>query len=82
MKKRFLLNGIALHPANISPRHVESPPAVVTYLANPRLPVRDRTAMPARITAHPIAVELLIKLPLPHLLIDDIPKRSHQKASN
>src|ERR1700676_4062101 len=33
--------------------------------------------MPARITAHPIAVELLIKLAFAHLLVDDIAEGCH-----
>jgi hypothetical protein len=36
--------------------------------------------MPAGITPHPIAVELLIKLAFPHLLVNDIAERSHRQS--
>jgi hypothetical protein len=35
--------------------------------------------MPARITADPVAIQLLVKLALANLRINDIAKRSHQK---
>src|SRR5580693_6768681 len=79
VKKRLLLNRIALHSADISPRHIQSAAAVVPHLANAGLSLRYRTAMPARITPYPIAIQLLVKLALANLLVNDIAKRSHQR---
>ena len=78
VKKRLLLDGIALDPADVSPRHIESTAAVVAHFADSGLPLRDGAAMAAGITAHPIAIELLIQVAFAHLLVDDIAERGHR----
>jgi hypothetical protein len=60
----FLLDGVALRASHVAPRHKEFAALVVTDLADSQLPIRYSAAMPARITAHKTAVELLVKLTL------------------
>jgi hypothetical protein len=79
MKKRLLLDGIALYATDVSPRHIQCAAAVVTHLTDAGLPVRDGAAVAAGIAAHPIAVEFLVKLAFAHMLIDNIAKGGHWK---
>jgi len=72
MKERLLLNGIALHSANIAPGHVESPTLVVAHLADPGLALGNGAAMPAGVAANAIAVELLVEIAFADGLVDDV----------
>jgi hypothetical protein len=79
MEERLLLDGIALHPAHISPRHVERARLVVAYLANSGLTVGDGTAMTAGVAAHPIAIEFLVQITFTDVLVNDVAKGRHGK---
>jgi hypothetical protein len=62
--KGLLFDGIALRAGDVAPGHKEFAALVVPDFANSHLPIRYSAAMPARITAHKAAVELLVKLTL------------------
>ena len=79
MEERLLLDGIALHSAHISPRHVERAPLVVTYFANSRLTFGDGTAVTAGVAAHPVAIEFLVQITLTDVLVNDVAKARHRK---
>jgi thiosulfate reductase cytochrome b subunit len=72
VEKRFFLDGVALHPADVSPRDVQGSTAIVTNLANPRLTLWNWTAVAAGITTHTIAIELFVKLALTHVFVNDV----------
>ena len=79
MKEGLLLNGVALHAADISPGDVEFPAAIETHLAHAGLPFRNRTTVTAGIAAKPIAIQRLPKLGRGFLdaLIEDFSQGSH-----
>jgi hypothetical protein len=58
MKEWLLLDGIALHSTDITPGNIERPATVEPNLADSGLSIGNRTAVPARIAAHAIAIEL------------------------
>jgi hypothetical protein len=62
----LLLDGIALRACHVAPGHKEFAALVVPDFANAQLPIRYSAAMPAGVTAHEAAVELLVKLTLSH----------------
>jgi hypothetical protein len=62
--KGLLFDGIALRARDVAPGHKELTALVVPDLANSRLPIRYSAAMPAGVTAHETALELLVKLTL------------------
>jgi hypothetical protein len=62
--ERLLFDGIALRAGDVTPRHKQLTALVIPDLANSRLPIRYSAAMPARVTAHETALELLVKLTL------------------
>jgi hypothetical protein len=77
VKKRLLLDRIALDAADISPGYVEGSAAIVAYLADSGLAFGDWATMTTGITAYPVAVEFLVKFAFAHVLVDDIAKGSH-----
>jgi hypothetical protein len=79
MEKRFLLDGIALDSANVSPRNIQRSAAIVTNLANSRLTVGNRATMATGVTTHTVAIELFIKLAstLTHVLVNDVTQGGH-----
>jgi hypothetical protein len=79
VEKRLLLDGIALHSADVSPRDIESSAAIVTNLANSRLTVWNRTAVAASVTTHTIAIELFVKLALTHVFVNDVTQGRHNE---
>jgi hypothetical protein len=79
MEEGLLLDGIALHSADISPRHVERASLVVAYFANSGLTVGNRTAVAAGIAAHPVAIESLVQITLTDVLVNDVAKSRHRK---
>ena len=81
MKERLLLDGIALHSADVSPGHIELAAAVVANFADARLALRDGTAVPASETADAVAVEFLVKFALANMLVDNIAKSGHPRTS-
>ena len=78
MKKRFLLNRIALDAADVSPRHIQSAAAVVAHLADAGLSFWDGAAMPAGITADATAVEFFVKVALTYLPVNDFVEGCHR----
>jgi hypothetical protein len=62
MKERLFLNRIALHAADVAPRHEEAAASVEANFANAHRPVGDGTLVPAGVAAQSIAVEWLDEL--------------------
>src|SRR5713226_3641483 len=79
VEERLFLYGIALHAAHVAPRHVESSAAVVTDLADARLTIGDRAAVAAGVTAHTVAVELLIQLAFADMFVNNVAQCGHRK---
>ena len=79
VKKRFLLDRIALHSADVSPWNIERPTAVEANFADARLSVGNRAAVSAGITAHAIAIKLLdqVRVGLSNALIKDVAEGGH-----
>ena len=80
VEERLLLDRIALHAADVAPRHVEMSAAVVAHLAHAGLSIRNRTLVPAGIAAYSVLiVELLHKLGrrFAHILIEDLLQGGH-----
>ena len=77
MEERFFFDGIALNSADVSPWDVELAAAVIANLANSGLAVGNGAAMPAGKAAHAIAVNRLVKIAFPDMLINDIAKGGH-----
>ena len=53
MEERFLLNGIALHARDVSPRHAQTAAVIETNLAHAHRAVGDGAAVAARVAAKP-----------------------------
>jgi hypothetical protein len=77
MEEGFLLDRITLHSANVPPGDIQSSAPVVTNLANSRLTVRNGAAVAAGVTTHTIAIELLVKLALTHVFVNDVTQGGH-----
>ena len=77
VKEGLLLDRIALHSADVAPRHVKSTALVVTDFADARLAIGNRATVTAGIAAHPVSVQLLVELALTNVLVDDVAKRGH-----
>src|ERR1051326_4590927 len=60
MKKRLLLDGIALHSTDIAPRHVEFAVAVEPDFANSELTLGNRAPVPAGKAANESPIHLLV----------------------
>ncbi len=79
MEERFLLDGIALHAADVAPGHVKRSALVVTYFADTGLTIRNGTAMATGKTAYPVAIEFLVQVPLADVFVNDFTKGRHEK---
>src|SRR5664280_2669529 len=75
----FLFDGIALHPADVPPGHLEHSALVESHLANTGLSVGNGAAVSAREAAHTVAVKLLAQLrrSFPDFLLQDFLEVSH-----
>src|SRR5687767_13679587 len=62
MKERLLLDWIALHAGDISPRDAQRPALVVADFADADGAGRDAAVVAARVTAHPVLVETFIDI--------------------
>ena len=62
MKKRFLLDRVALHAAHVPPGGVELSVPDTADLAHADCPLRNGAAMPARQAANPLVVDSLGEL--------------------
>src|SRR5580700_3539096 len=58
MEKRLLLDRVTLHSGDIAPGNIERATMVEANLADARLSLCNRAAVPAGIAAHPVAVQL------------------------
>ena len=74
VEERFLLDGVALHAAHVSPGHVELSAPVEPDFANAELAVRDAAAVPAGEAARKSAVEFLVELALADVFLEDAPE--------
>src|SRR5215472_9766084 len=79
MEEGLLLHRVALHAAHIAPRHVESATPVETDFAHSRLTFRYWAAVPAGVTANPIAVQLLVQFGscFPDALVENLSQGGH-----
>jgi hypothetical protein len=60
MEERFLLDGIALYAAHVTPWNIERATLVVTYFADSGLTIGNGTAVAASETTYPVAIKLLV----------------------
>jgi hypothetical protein len=79
VKEGLLLDGIALHSAHVAPGNKERAALVIADLANSRLAVRDRTAVPTGIAANPVPIELFVQVTLTDVAVNDVAKSGHSK---
>src|SRR6266568_6002540 len=79
VKKRFLLDGIALHAANIAPRNIKLATLVVANFADSRLAFCNWTAMSAGEAANAISLDLLVQLAFTDVPIQNITERRQLK---
>jgi hypothetical protein len=81
VEERLLLNGIALHAADISPGHVESSALVVANFANSGLSFWDGATVPTGETADAIAIQLFVKIGISYLNVpvEDVAKSGHNR---
>src|SRR6266498_6124999 len=81
MKKRLLLDGIALHPTNIAPRNIQLATLVVADFADSRLAFCNGTAMSAGEAANAISLDLLVQLAFTDVPIQNITERRQTETS-
>jgi hypothetical protein len=60
MEKGLLLDGIALHTADVAPGNVQRAALVIADLADSGLTLRNGATMSAGVAANPIAIEFLV----------------------
>jgi hypothetical protein len=74
MEKRLLLDGIALHAADISPWHVQFSTLVIADLAHTRLPFGNWATMTTGEAADAVPLNRLVEVAFAHVLVQDISK--------
>jgi hypothetical protein len=79
VEERLLLDGIALHAADVSPGYKELATLVVTYLADSGLTFRNGAAVTTGEAADPVAIKLFVQVPLADVVINDFTKGRHGK---
>jgi len=77
MKKWFLLDGIALHSADITPWHVELPALVIADFANPGLSFSNGTAVSAGEAANAIALNRFPQPTFADVLVQNVAEGRH-----
>jgi len=79
VEKRLLLDGIALHSADVAPGNIERTAAVEANFADAGLSVGNRAAVPAGVTAYAVAIELLdeVGVGLSNALIQNVAEGGH-----
>jgi len=77
MKKWFLLDGIALHSADITPWHLELPTLVVAYFADPGLSFSNGTAVSASEAANAIALNRFPQPAFADVLVQNVTEGRH-----
>src|SRR5690242_4905034 len=78
VEEGLLLDGIALHAANVSPGHIELAALVVADLADSGLALKNRTAMPAGEATDAMVVDFLVQISFANIFIHDIAKGRHE----
>jgi hypothetical protein len=79
MEEWLLLNRVALHSADIAPRHVKLPALVVANLANTGLTFGNGATVSAGKAADSIAFDFLVQLAFADVLIKDFAQRRQLK---
>jgi hypothetical protein len=79
MKKRLLLDWIALHSAYVAPGNIQGTALVEADLTNTGLALRNGATMTAGETANPVAIEFFVKITLTNVLVNDVAERGHRK---
>jgi hypothetical protein len=64
VKEWFLLDRIALHAADVTPRHQQAAALVEAHLADANRPFRQRTAVPAREAAQSSVRQCFVEVAL------------------
>src|SRR5262249_40204811 len=78
MEEGLLLDGIALHPADVSPGNVKLPALVESHFAHSRLAFEYGAAVPAREAANAIPLDGLVEFTFADVLIQDFTQRGHR----
>jgi hypothetical protein len=71
VKERLLLDRIALHPADVSPRDVELPALVVADFAHPCLAFGDGAAVSTGVATKAVAFNGFVQFAFADILIQD-----------
>src|ERR1041385_1629061 len=79
VKERLLLNGIALHSADVSPRDIQLAALVEADFTDPSLALRNWTAMPAGKTTNTIAFNRLVEFAFAHPPMQNFGERGQRK---
>jgi hypothetical protein len=64
VKEWFLLDRIALHAADVTPRYQQAATLVEAHLADADRPLRQRTTVPARVAAQSSVGQRLVEIAL------------------
>src|SRR5438094_2678269 len=71
VEERLLLDGVALHSADVSPRNVKLSTLVVTHLTNSSLALGDWATVSTRVAAQAVALNGLVQLAFADILIQN-----------
>src|SRR2546428_4405357 len=77
VKERLLLDRIALHAADVAPRHHEASVVVESHFADADRPRWQRTAMAARITTQPAIRERFVQVALTRFVRQQLSQCRH-----
>ena len=69
VEERLLLDGVALHAADVSPGHVEGAVCVEADFADAGLAFGDRAAVAAGEAAHTVPIELFVQVTFPDAVV-------------
>ena len=69
VEEGLLLDGVALHAADVSPGDIEGAVAIETNFADARLTFGDRAAVSASETAHTVPIELFVQVTFPDAVV-------------
>jgi hypothetical protein len=78
VEERLLLDGIALHPADVAVGHAQPAPFVEADLADPDRTFRQRTTMTARVAAQTAVGEPVVELTLARRVREELGQGDHE----
>ncbi len=78
VKEGFFFNGIALHAAYISPRHIKRSTLIEADFADAGLAIGNGTAMSAGKTTQPIAIKFFIENSFANVFVENVAKGGHE----